>query len=177
MQVVGGVEAGADEELDGQVPGGVAEDGGQHRARAPGEVAEPETRGRHEGDVLRIEVGDEQELSGEFTVSDDGTIIYPLLGLLKVAEALKPLARHLHKSDDAAAQAALALGRIGDRRAVPPLIRALADPDEDVTALAAEALERLGGAGSAAYVDLRSRWTERTGEGGPRPPWRAATQI
>jgi polysaccharide biosynthesis/export protein len=36
------------------------------------------------GDVLDIKVGDEPSLSGDFRVSDEGSIIYPLLGSLDV---------------------------------------------------------------------------------------------
>lgn len=39
------------------------------------------------GDVIEIRVFQEKELSGEFQVSADGTIDYPLLGTLKVGDA------------------------------------------------------------------------------------------
>lgn len=37
------------------------------------------------GDVLSVTVGDEDKLSGEFKVSDEGLIVYPLLGALRVS--------------------------------------------------------------------------------------------
>ncbi|MFW6152023.1 MAG: polysaccharide biosynthesis/export family protein [Verrucomicrobiota bacterium] len=36
-------------------------------------------------DVLRIEVGGESDLSGTFTVSEEGSIVYPLLGTINLA--------------------------------------------------------------------------------------------
>jgi polysaccharide biosynthesis/export protein len=36
------------------------------------------------GDVLTVVVGEEDELSGEFQISDEGSIVYPLLGAVEV---------------------------------------------------------------------------------------------
>ncbi|MDD5422523.1 MAG: polysaccharide biosynthesis/export family protein [Candidatus Omnitrophota bacterium] len=41
------------------------------------------------GDTLSIQVYEEQDLSGEFEVKEDGTITYPLLGAVKVARLNK----------------------------------------------------------------------------------------
>lgn len=38
------------------------------------------------GDRLDIQVYQEEDLSGEFPVNEDGTITYPLLGSIKVAD-------------------------------------------------------------------------------------------
>ena len=37
------------------------------------------------GDAIRIEVKDEPQLSGEFTVAENGQVLFPLVGLLAVA--------------------------------------------------------------------------------------------
>ena len=42
------------------------------------------------GDVLKIQVYQEDDLSGDFEVKEDGTITYPLIGTLKVANLTKP---------------------------------------------------------------------------------------
>jgi polysaccharide biosynthesis/export protein len=36
-------------------------------------------------DILEVQVGDEPRLSGDFTVSDEGSIVYPLLGAVAVS--------------------------------------------------------------------------------------------
>ncbi len=41
------------------------------------------------GDVLNVQVYQEEDLSGEFEVKEDGTITYPLLGSIKVANSTK----------------------------------------------------------------------------------------
>jgi HEAT repeat protein len=58
--------------------------------------------------------------------------------------------------------AAQALGGIGDRRALPALGRALADPDASVVAAAAMALDRLGSEKGSAWALGRVTGTDRT---------------
>jgi HEAT repeat protein len=69
-----------------------------------------------------------------------------ILGNLRAAEASKALCRAMHESDlaDVRAQAALALGRIGDPDDVPALQKAAEDEDWPVRAQAANALGMIG---------------------------------
>jgi HEAT repeat protein len=73
------------------------------------------------------------------------------LGRNRCEDAFEPLCTILadgeRYTDDTRSSAALALGRIGDRRAVAPLVAVLTDPNEDPSSLfaqfAADALEML----------------------------------
>jgi HEAT repeat protein len=71
------------------------------------------------------------------------------------APAIAPLCSALEAGGDHRKFLIEALGAIGDRRAVPWIVRALDDPDENVRAIAAEHLGNLGG-GEAASA-LRER--------------------
>jgi polysaccharide export outer membrane protein len=44
----------------------------------------------HPGDALRVEVKNEPPLSGQFTVTADGSVMLPLLGLIRVADRPLP---------------------------------------------------------------------------------------
>lgn len=50
------------------------------------------------GDVLRIEVAEEPTLTGSYTISEEGTILYPLLGALPLAGLSVPEAANLIRS-------------------------------------------------------------------------------
>jgi HEAT repeat protein len=67
------------------------------------------------------------------------------LGLLKAEAGLPSLVAALqHEVSNLRKEAAIALGEIGDRRAIAPLEAALADPDPDVRKLARLALTTIG---------------------------------
>lgn len=74
-----------------------------------------------------------------------------VLGIHGCEEAFKPLCRVMadkeRYTDDTRSYAAIALGRIGDPRALAPLVTVLTDPDEEptsmTTAFAVDALEML----------------------------------
>jgi HEAT repeat protein len=76
------------------------------------------------------------------------------------------------KGEDALVKrhAAKALGKIGDRRAVNPLIRALEDEDEWVPTLAEEALVRIGKPAVGSFVEV-------LGEKNIYLRWRAAKAL
>jgi HEAT repeat protein len=66
------------------------------------------------------------------------------LGKLGDARAVEPLIAALKEDSGVGEETVEALGRLGDARAVEPLIAALGDEDWDTCAWAAEALRRIG---------------------------------
>jgi HEAT repeat protein len=67
------------------------------------------------------------------------------LGLLKAEAGLPSLVESLtHSISNLRKESAIALGEIGDTRAIAPLEAALADPDPDVRKLARLALTAIG---------------------------------
>ena len=70
-------------------------------------------------------------------------------------------------------QAALVLGKLGDARAVQPLIKALGDQNKTVRGIAAPALGQLGDAAAVDPLrDLLRRESDRSCAGRPRRRWR-----
>ncbi|GHO60474.1 HEAT repeat domain-containing protein [Ktedonobacter robiniae] len=93
----------------------------------------------------------------DFPLQPDGTLRCPAGNVLVPYE-------HRRERDAkwrVRGSAAISLGKLGDVRAVEPLLTALSDADADVRRLAAEALEKLGG--MRALPPLRARLSD------PRP--------
>lgn len=114
------------------------------------------------GDELQIVVGEEEDLSGDFQVSDEGSIVYPLLGAVKVAGLDVPAIAELIRKRLAAdylvsPQVAVYIKQYGSKKVsvlgdVPQPGFFTLKADSSVLSLLSEAGQKLGGTDTTIIV-------------------------